>query len=230
MSKSRDLADYGTAATLDAQTTLTDSTADRVMKVGAFGLGGASIFLNNSNTDAIVENGYYVLVNATNGPVGNPFELQHINSTTAGGLNSGAATQIATAHDLDRQWFRCKAGGAWSPWRENYHIGNVVGTVSQSGGVPTGALVEYGSNANGKYTKFADGTMICSCKVVLSTDVQFVQYPSTFATVPATVTGASDTYTQYPTGTGGNSISGFAAQGWTSVTNLHYIAIGRWHN
>lgn len=44
---------------------------------------------------------------------------------------------------------------------EDYHKGNVVGTVSQSGGVPTGAVIERGSNVNGDYTKFADGTMIC---------------------------------------------------------------------
>lgn len=37
----------------------------------------------------------------------------------------------------------------------------IVGAVSQSGGVPTGAIIETGSNANGTFTKFADGTMIC---------------------------------------------------------------------
>jgi len=36
----------------------------------------------------------------------------------------------------------------------------LVGTVSESGGVPTGAIIERGSNANGEYVKFADGTMI----------------------------------------------------------------------
>ncbi|MNJ61737.1 hypothetical protein D3C77_575420 [compost metagenome] len=38
----------------------------------------------------------------------------------------------------------------------------IVGTVSQSGGVPTGAIIESGSNANGTYTRFADGTQICT--------------------------------------------------------------------
>lgn len=36
-----------------------------------------------------------------------------------------------------------------------------VGTVSESGGVPTGAIMESGSNANGNYIKYADGTLIC---------------------------------------------------------------------
>ncbi|MFL1495729.1 hypothetical protein ACI77E_30595, partial [Pseudomonas antarctica] len=37
----------------------------------------------------------------------------------------------------------------------------IVGTVSQSAGLPTGAIIERGSNANGSYTKYADGTLIC---------------------------------------------------------------------
>ncbi|MEG1625134.1 phage tail protein [Pseudomonas sp.] len=40
-------------------------------------------------------------------------------------------------------------------------VADIVGTVSQSGGVPTGAIYEQGSNANGHYIKFASGAMIC---------------------------------------------------------------------
>jgi hypothetical protein len=39
---------------------------------------------------------------------------------------------------------------------------NVVGTVSQTGGIPTGAIIERGSNSNGTFIKYADGTMICT--------------------------------------------------------------------
>ena len=42
-----------------------------------------------------------------------------------------------------------------------YKKRNVIGPVGQSGGVPTGSMIESGSNANGTYVKFADGTMIC---------------------------------------------------------------------
>jgi len=41
----------------------------------------------------------------------------------------------------------------------------LVGTVSESSGVPTGAIIERGSNANGEYVKYADGTMICTAGV-----------------------------------------------------------------
>lgn len=42
-----------------------------------------------------------------------------------------------------------------------YSRDSILGAVSQSGGVPTGAIIERGSNANGGYTRFADGTQIC---------------------------------------------------------------------
>lgn len=42
---------------------------------------------------------------------------------------------------------------------------SILGPVSQAGGVPTGALIERGSNANGVYARFADGTQICSKRI-----------------------------------------------------------------
>lgn len=44
---------------------------------------------------------------------------------------------------------------------DSYKRSNVLGNVSQSSGVPTGALLERGSNSAGEYAKFADGTLIC---------------------------------------------------------------------
>lgn len=52
-----------------------------------------------------------------------------------------------------------KLGGI--PAAEFYRRSNILGTVSKSGGVPTGAIIERGSNANGEYVRFADGTQIC---------------------------------------------------------------------
>lgn len=39
--------------------------------------------------------------------------------------------------------------------------GNLLGAVAQSGGTPTGAVIERGENANGDFVRFADGTQIC---------------------------------------------------------------------
>ena len=44
---------------------------------------------------------------------------------------------------------------------EVYRRANIVGSVSQSAGVPTGAIIETGSSASGRYARFADGTQIC---------------------------------------------------------------------
>lgn len=43
-----------------------------------------------------------------------------------------------------------------------YDRSNILGTVSQSAGVPTAAIIERSSNVNGQYVKFADGTMYCA--------------------------------------------------------------------
>jgi hypothetical protein len=40
-----------------------------------------------------------------------------------------------------------------------YARSNILDTVSQSGGVPTGGIIERGSNANGEFVKYADGTV-----------------------------------------------------------------------
>jgi hypothetical protein len=70
------------------------------------------------------------------------------------------------------------ATGGWriqstTPIGENadiYTKQNILGLVSQTGGVPTGAIIERGSNANGDYTKFADGTLICLHTITYASD------------------------------------------------------------
>lgn len=51
---------------------------------------------------------------------------------------------------------------AWGSWIEAFTTQNAVGTVAQSSGVITGAIIERGSNSNGEYTRWADGTQICT--------------------------------------------------------------------
>ena len=63
--------------------------------------------------------------------------------------------------------------------KQSWHTGNILGTVSQSGGIPTGAIIERGSNANGEYVRFADGTQICS---------RFIRFPGS---------GPRETYVEY---------------------------------
>ena len=131
-----------------------------------------------------------------------------------------------------------------------FRRGNILGTVSQSGGTPTGAIIQQGSNANGYYVRFADGTQICSRINSISTptaggwgsgfisSVTSLTFPVAFVGTPV-VSGAN----QYVPGDGYMSVALVFVQGVTSVsanfytfsgvnsggTRIGYIAIGRWY-
>lgn len=57
---------------------------------------------------------------------------------------------------------RANSGGNWSTWLQVYNSFSLVGEVAQQAGVPTGSVIENGNNANGEYTRWADGTQICT--------------------------------------------------------------------
>ena len=92
-------------------------------------------------------------------------------------------------------------GAITSNGNDVYHQGNILGTVSESSGIPTGAVIERSSNSNGEYVKFADGTMICTFNVNLfplgasgqilrDGDYEWI-YPVQFATTPTVSVSAS---------------------------------------
>lgn len=57
----------------------------------------------------------------------------------------------------------------------------MLGAVSEIGETPTGAVIERGSNVNGEYVRFADGTQICTHKMVTSASAAVLwTYPITF--------------------------------------------------
>ncbi|ADE83936.1 DUF2793 domain-containing protein [Rhodobacter capsulatus] len=70
----------------------------------------------------------------------------------ATGLASGLAVQQSRTDVTAGRLMRADWG---------YGPGNLLGTVAQSAGVPTGAVLERGTTANGEYIRFADGTQIC---------------------------------------------------------------------
>jgi len=129
-------------------------------------------------------------------------------------------------------------------------VAAIVGTVSQSSGVPTGSIIETSTTANGTFTKFADGTMICrSSTVYASTSILAVAgavfngspapsqvYPAAFVGVPATNQYFEPSTGQVWAATTGVSTSSL----WSAVypfsqvqvsslsLTLHRIAYGRW--
>lgn len=74
----------------------------------------------------------------------------------ATGIASGAAVQQGAGDVTPGRLMRADYG---------YGPGNLLGSVAQSGGQPTGAVIERGSNGNGQYVRFADGTQICTHQV-----------------------------------------------------------------
>jgi hypothetical protein len=122
-------------------------------------------------------------------------------------------------------------------------LGNLVGAVGQSGGAPTGAVVEHGSNANGRFTRFADGTQFCFGGLDITPVANTpTSAPWTFpaAFVSSTTANLSILVTQNsavpgstvqevsfasPTTTGADI---FVYRTNTTSTNIRCMAIGRW--
>ena len=122
----------------------------------------------------------------------------------------------------------------------------ILGTVSQVGGVPTGAVIESGSNSNGEYVKFADGTMICTgyytgaltvvADGAVYTSFLSLTFPATFSAVSCV--GISGNNTNgfgwggkggvLSTSTTGNFRLFFTVSGNATNSSLQWFAIGRW--
>lgn len=245
-----------------AQTTLTssaiDASAGRATKVGDFGLGATyqggvpTPLVPNANLDGIGPMGHY---RYSEDMVGKPnfgsgygtlFNLPAIN---AGGLNYGS--QVAVDYSSNEMGFRQLTGNVWSGWCRNYHNRNVVGAVAQSGGVPTGSIIEQGANANGSYVRYADGTQICFRLItsnetiangftgVFASNTFQWNYPALFAQVRACYVSANSDFGALPAfwaGTRGifNGYTSYVCYSSTSYAspvefNVCLMAIGRWY-
>lgn len=53
-----------------------------------------------------------------------------------------------------------------SPWSRGYRRDTVIGSVGQSGGIPTGQIFETATNANGLYYRTTDGFQVCRARIV----------------------------------------------------------------
>jgi len=121
----------------------------------------------------------------------------------------------------------------------------IVGAVSQSGGVPTGGIVFSGSNANGQYTQYADGTMICTFTDTTGLDTNVAQgsifgsttagtwtYPVAFTAGPYSVQCFPDTTNRWATvGSIGLTTANFFHKNHVASATLspsRLFAIGRW--
>lgn len=167
----------GSTMTLEgaAQADKDDTTEGKLLINGAHGLGSSAREApNNDLNDCDVTGMYRVDSTGLNMPPGGShWIVLHMKRTT--GVMSQIAICRSSNSSLGRMAVRANAGGVWSTWSRVYSHQDILGNVSQSGGVPTGALIETGSNANGEYTRFADGTQICT-----NADAAVVTEPAAF--------------------------------------------------
>lgn len=227
-----------------------DTTPNRLLKVGDFGIGanytsGQLPIVPNNNLDGAEALGIYRYFDIVTGRpnFGSGFG-NVLNVPTIGFSSENYGTQLAMDYAQDRIGFR-RLSAAWQPWREIYHQTNILGPVSQSGGTPTGGIIERGSNASGQYTKFADGTMICTLIRGAQLGMSpydstgfFVgswiwQFPAMFAAQPCVTGSGVDSV-----GLGWISCQGtsftdatvnyFASSAVNTSTFHTLIAIGRW--
>ncbi|WP_240233629.1 hypothetical protein [Devosia lacusdianchii] len=120
----------------------------------------------------------------------------------------------------------------------------IVGTVSQSAGLPTGAIIERGSNSNGSYVRFADGTQICwgtinysnittaAGAIFLAAAVTWT-YPIAFVNATETVCQASDTgstvvWVGCVASATTASLQAFSYASASGTRAFRAMAIGRW--
>lgn len=140
--------------------------------------------------------------------------------------------------------FSIKVSADGTSWDEVLSIGagagvvttdTMVGTVAASPG-PGNAVIETGSGANGSYTKFADGTLICqldsfaTANAATTTWTLPESFVSTSYCVTATVLGSTPAVATVSSKTLGSvDIESFDLTGSDAATpDVSVIAIGRW--
>lgn len=134
---------------------------------------------------------------ALSGLAGAANRLPYFSGAGAFALADLSAFARSLLDDANAAAFWATLGASSAP-AQAFRRGNILAEVSQSGGVPTGGVIERGSNANGEYVRFADGTQICTRDVfstdgittadgtlfVSSTDLTWT-YPAAFASSPS---------------------------------------------
>ncbi|MFG6550288.1 pyocin knob domain-containing protein [Sulfitobacter sp. M21595] len=162
----------------DVQSSDGDATAGSLMRVNAFGLGSSTgLPPDGNNANNAVRPGFYCLTNTSaNNPAGNTSVLRVERSYNV------IVQEVVNVGGAPRKWSRRSTdhGATWGAW--DVQTATLVGTVSQSGGVPTGAVIQRGSNGNGEFVRFADGTQICWVTAAPSGADAVWTFPAAFIT------------------------------------------------
>jgi hypothetical protein len=143
---------------------------------------------------------------------------------------------------------RQNTSGAKSAWQELAYTSDVAQAVANLvGTMAGGAIIERGSNANGEYVRFADGTQICTCDVVyenimtsivpglFQSNVSYAVFAAAFTNVPScsvAFTGSNGEsagwVATYSVTTSNLATFAFCPAATATLRTGSVIAVGRW--
>lgn len=236
----------------DLTTSTLDSTIGKILRVGDFGIGVSNTTAPLlANLDgSVTPSGTYVLSGTSSStgtfPAGvNSYgTLVVVRSSGSNTIQTYYPSGQSNPYPLTRSW---SSTGGWTPWVAMYNKNNIVGTVSTTN--PSGAIIERGNNANGEYTKFADGTMIAWARrtdtgLAISTNLGGMGfrsaaanwvYPVPFVGSPAVMVNprVATAFSAYAVPSSGSTGTDYYYLSPTSVStttdrSVDIIAIGRW--
>lgn len=162
----------------------------------------------------------------------------YVGSNRVQEATSYSGTDTPTPQGTERYFRISSSSGSWGPWLK------LLNSADLNGAVNNGAIFERGTNANGDYVKFADGTMICTHSrsetltsgavgpLHRSTVPEWI-FPAAFSAVPVVTAQVQGSATWGNPGAASItrileavlwSTSTFSA----SVVIARYVAIGRW--
>jgi hypothetical protein len=145
-----------------------DPTTGRLLRLvgntGAFGWGGTYCPQIVDLDDIMNPNGVYMF-NTGSGTTGtNPgFAIGTVIVAQNVVTGTRAPVQIALQRSSGNggMAWRTAQAGVFGPWQTIYGTRNLLGTVNQAAGVPTGAVFQHNSLANGSFERRASGWMEC---------------------------------------------------------------------
>lgn len=239
-------ANTGTSVTFDVTTSTVDTTNNALLKVSDFGVGALSLStstsianLNNIN----LASGTYAFSGGSTGAPTSQAGTLIVHRYSSGAMRQLVLIQNGVADNTEVWTRNVWTGPTYGTWTKLYSQSSILGTVSQSGGVPTGAVIERGSNANGEYVKFADGTMICTISDITTASItannsagsQSITFPATFAAVPRVhahcqPTGSNDQYgvTSVQSRTTSSALIVLRNGGTAQTFTVWATVVGRW--
>lgn len=215
------------------QSSSTDTTTDRLMAVGAFGLGNAGAAVV-ANIDAFTTRAGFYSVNAdTTGT--RPAGASSFASLIVTRHATTGIVQVYVNSNGEVLAFRSATNDVWTAWRTIYSTDNILDALSQSGGVPTGGILFRGSNSNGQFQMYADGTMVCT-RSMTSSDAAAVAwtFPSAFSATPEFCTAQPQADAARAGSVSSVSNTGFSFSSWNTsdgtrvASNTYLMARGRW--